>query len=112
MGLKWVRLCFWSIDEKSRIEGLSIWSKEEKEKKNNKTELPHSIDEKRRRGRIRSKISRARRKEYVIELENKVKTLEAENFRLQSVIIGYRNENMDSATGSSEPFMKEIENQK
>ena len=73
---------------------------------------PKSIEERRRRGRIRSKISRTRRKEYIEELERKVKTLETENFRLQSLIIGYRKENMSIEEGGSKSFINEIEIQK
>ena len=39
--------------------------------------------------------SRNRRKEYISELESKVKFLEKENFRLQNLLLGYRSEIME-----------------
>ena len=54
------------------------------------------IEEKRRKGRIRSKITRERRKAYILQLEEKVKHLESENFRLQNLLIKYRKENIDN----------------
>jgi hypothetical protein len=46
----------------------------------------HSIQEKRQRGKIRSKKSRDRKKRYVEELETRVKELEKENIRLHNII--------------------------
>lgn len=49
-----------------------------------------TLEEKRMKGRIRSRNTRARKKNYIESLEKKVKQLEEENFKLQNVILSYR----------------------
>ena len=58
----------------------------------NGLETTNKIEENRQRGRIRSKISRERRKAYVKELEDKIKELQKENFRLQNLLVRYQND--------------------
>mmetsp|Transcript_21790 Transcript_21790/g.19313 ORF Transcript_21790/g.19313 Transcript_21790/m.19313 type:complete len:161 (+) Transcript_21790:91-573(+) len=65
-------------------------------------------EEKRRKGRIRSKRSRDRKKEYFDELENKIKKLEKENFRLQNLLIQYRKENIENFDDDSQAIVKEF----
>jgi len=79
---------------------------------NSKDSLPkprklQSIEEKRRKGRLRSKTSRDRRKNYISTLENRVKSLERENFRLQSIIMKYRKENWENIDEASKSFITE-----
>ena len=72
-----------------------------------------SIEEKRRKGRLRSKCSRDRRRKYVSNLEEKVKSLENENFRLQSIIMKYRMENWENVDECSKSFIeKSIEHKR
>ena len=62
----------------------------------------------RRRGRIRSKISRDRKKSYIFELENRVKELEKENFRLQNLLVRYRNDRIENTDSSTQTLIKDI----
>ena len=59
------------------------------------------------KGRLRSKNSRDRRKNYISNLEKKIKSLENENFRLQSIILKYRKDNWDKIDESSKNFIEE-----
>ena len=70
---------------------------------------PQSLEEKRRKSRIRSKNARVRKKEYIEHLEGKVKRLEKENFRLQSLILGYRRDTWENVEETSTTLMKEID---
>lgn len=53
-----------------------------------------NLNRKRERGRLRSKASRDRKKIYLEQLEQRVKELENENFRLQNLLV-VRNEKID-----------------
>ncbi|CAI2371657.1 unnamed protein product [Moneuplotes crassus] len=62
------------------------------------------LEIKRERGKQRSKKSRDRKKAYIENLEQRIKELEAENFRLQNLIISYRNDKLDVVDKKLIPF--------
>ena len=66
------------------------------------------IEQKRMSGRIRSKKTRIRKKEYILKLEEKVKKLETENFRLQNLLLNYREENFEMIDGDSKTHIQNI----
>jgi len=66
------------------------------------------IEEKRRKGRIRSQITRKRKKEYLQLLEEKIKKLENENFRLQNLLLNYRKENFEMIDDESKTLVQTI----
>ena len=66
-----------------------------------------NIEERRRKGRLRSKESRDRRKVYISNLEERIKFLENENFRLQSIILKYRRENFENIDKGYKSFIEE-----
>jgi len=53
------------------------------------------------RSRIRSKKARDRKKNYLKELEIKVKMLETENFRLQNLLIMTQKEKLNITSNES-----------
>ncbi|CAI2373691.1 unnamed protein product [Moneuplotes crassus] len=60
-----------------------------------KNKIDTSIEERRRRGKIRSKKCRDKKKIYIQGLEEKIKELQKENFRLQNLVANYRNEKLE-----------------
>ena len=61
------------------------------------------------RGRLRSKKTRERRKEYVAKLEERIKKLEEENFRLQNLLMNYRKENFENIGDIAKPLVQSID---
>ena len=73
------------------------------------SDLHKKVEEKRLKGRIRSKETRKRRKEYIVQLEEKVKKLESENFRLQNLLMNYRTENFERIDDGQKSIMDKIQ---
>ena len=73
------------------------------------TQAISKIEQKRKKGRIRSKETRERRKAYVQKLEEKAKKLESENFRLQNLLVNYRNENILKVDDESRSLIRTME---
>ena len=106
--MEYIKVYDFEIDEEDNALE-NILSKEEDVEEEPKVDINQRIEEKRRKSRIRSKAWRDRRNQYIKQLESKIKDLEAENFRLQSLLMNYRGENMDNEHGASNSFLKEIE---
>ncbi|CAI2373081.1 unnamed protein product [Moneuplotes crassus] len=63
------------------------------------------LEERRQKGRIRSKATRENKKKYLQHLEGKVAELEQEKFRLQNLLISYRADKLyDIGAGSKSPI--------
>ncbi|CAI2373211.1 unnamed protein product [Moneuplotes crassus] len=63
------------------------------------------LEERRQKGRIRSKATRENKKKYLQQLEHKVAELEQEKFRLQNLLISYRADKLyDIGAGSKSPI--------
>ncbi|CAI2373076.1 unnamed protein product [Moneuplotes crassus] len=67
------------------------------------------MQEKREKGRIRSKLSREKRKAYVAKLESRIDDLETENSRLQNIIIKLHSEKYSKADPNSKSFVNDIQ---
>ncbi|CAI2372341.1 unnamed protein product [Moneuplotes crassus] len=83
----------------------------EEESDNNEGVIPSienkiDINSKREKGKIRSRKSRARKKAYIEQLEAKIEKLEAENFRLQNLLVSYRNDKLEVLNKDSYNFMQ------
>ncbi|CAI2370859.1 unnamed protein product [Moneuplotes crassus] len=83
----------------------------EEESDNNESVIPSienkiDINSKREKGKIRSRKSRARKKVYIEQLEAKIEKLEAENFRLQNLLVSYRNDKLKVANKDSYKFIE------
>jgi len=59
--------------------------------------------------KMRTRKSRDRKKIYIEELEEKVKNLEKENFRLHHLLLIYRKESWNSVSEESTNLLGEIE---
>ena len=70
--------------------------------------MMNKIEEKRKKGKIRSKITRKGKKEYLQLLEEKIKKLENENFRLQNLLLNYRKENFEMKDDESKTLVQKI----
>ncbi|CAI2371767.1 unnamed protein product [Moneuplotes crassus] len=68
-----------------------------------------AIKEKRERGRINSKVSRQRKKQYVRELEEQVEELKKENLRLASLLVKYKENGEEKGIGMTDPSKIAIE---
>jgi len=68
----------------------------------------NKIDSKRMKSRIRSRKARERKKIYIDELETKIRTLEAENSRLQNLLIQYKKEESLNTNEESQSLIEEI----
>lgn len=68
-----------------------------------------TIQEKREKGRIRSKISRERRKAYVAKLENRIDHLEKENSRLQNIIVNLHSEKYNKTDPNTKTYLQDIQ---
>ena len=73
-----------------------------------KEENPKGIEDKRMKSRIRSKKARIRKKIYIQELEDKVKYLEKENYRLQNLLVMYRREELNKTSDETKNIMENI----
>ncbi|CAI2371385.1 unnamed protein product [Moneuplotes crassus] len=85
--------------------------KNNKEIENISDSLPNnkdiSIEEKRKKGKIRSKRSRDKKKLYYQDLENRIKELQKENFRLQNLVANYRSEKLEYYGKEVKSFVKD-----
>ncbi|CAI2373965.1 unnamed protein product [Moneuplotes crassus] len=77
-----------------------------------KSKVDTSIEERRRRGKIRSKRSRDKKKLYLQGLEEKIKELQKENFRLQNLVANYRSEKLEYYGEEIKTFEKDSRKQK
>lgn len=87
-------------------------SKEEIKKPNNtkpKKKTEAKLESKREGFRKRTRKSRDRKKIYIEELEERVKGLEMENFRLHHLLLIYRRESWNSVSEESGSLLGEIE---
>ncbi|CAI2370884.1 unnamed protein product [Moneuplotes crassus] len=109
-GIKMREEGFQSLEEDKELD-FQREIKNNKETANISDSLPSSkdisIEEKRRRGKIRSKRSRDKKKLYYQDLENRIKELQKENFRLQNLVANYRSEKLEYYGKEVKSFVKD-----
>ncbi|CAI2370792.1 unnamed protein product [Moneuplotes crassus] len=75
-------------------------------------ESGNKLEERRKRDRIRKQISRGRHKAYVEQLENKIKELEKENFRLQNLLVNYRSQDIDKVDNEAKSYIQDCKEER
>ena len=67
------------------------------------------MESKRLKSKLRSKKSRERKKMYVTELENRIKDLEKENFRLRNQIEAFRKQSFKDFNQETGEILEKVE---
>lgn len=106
LALKDQETRFWFPEVEKELCNTTEESKDEPPRRGRKR--TYTKQQKLLKGRLRSKQNRLKKKQYVQTLEAKVHQLEGENYRLQNLLIRYRNEKNQETIPTAKDYFEKV----